>query len=210
MIGIDQRGHGHSPDGPWALSYRQMADDTATVIEQMKLGRVDVVGHSDGGNVALLLARYYPGLVRRVAISGANIRGLSPQDLTAQNALPKHRFDERFQALAARLPAHFSTDYAAVSPDGKDHWMAMVSKCYSLWSQSVVITPADLKNIGAQVLVIAGDHDLTTLEETGEIFRGLAHGQLMVVPASGHATFLTHADLVNLAISDFLDSPGGP
>ena len=110
MIGIDQRGHGHShsPDGHWALSYRKMADDTATVIEQMKLGRIDVVGPSDGGSVSLL-ARYYPGLVRRVVISGANIRRLSPQDLTAQNALSKHRFDERVQALAERLRAHFST-----------------------------------------------------------------------------------------------------
>jgi pimeloyl-ACP methyl ester carboxylesterase len=28
VVGIDQRGYGHSPDGPWALSYQMMADDT--------------------------------------------------------------------------------------------------------------------------------------------------------------------------------------
>jgi len=32
VIGIDQRGHGHSPDGPWQLSYQLMADDTAAII----------------------------------------------------------------------------------------------------------------------------------------------------------------------------------
>src|SRR5205807_9253870 len=60
VLGIDQRGRGHSPDGPWTLSYKLMADDTAAVIEQLGLGAVDVVGHSDGGNVALLLARDHP------------------------------------------------------------------------------------------------------------------------------------------------------
>ena len=50
VIGIDQRGHGHSPDGPWSLSFKLMADDTAAIIE--RLGRVDVVGHSDGADLA--------------------------------------------------------------------------------------------------------------------------------------------------------------
>ena len=34
-----------------------------------------MVGHSDGGKVGLLLARRHPELVRRLVISGANIRG---------------------------------------------------------------------------------------------------------------------------------------
>ena len=43
-----------------------MADDTAAVIEQLGLGRVDIVGHNDGANVALLLARDQPELVGRL------------------------------------------------------------------------------------------------------------------------------------------------
>src|ERR1700733_8291738 len=77
VIGIDQRGHGHSPDGPWQLSYQMMADDTAAVLQQLRAGRVDVVGHSDGGNIALLLAHDHPELVRRIVVSGANLRGWS-------------------------------------------------------------------------------------------------------------------------------------
>jgi alpha-beta hydrolase superfamily lysophospholipase len=37
VIGIDQRGYGHSPDGPWSLSYKMMADDTAAIIEKLGL-----------------------------------------------------------------------------------------------------------------------------------------------------------------------------
>jgi pimeloyl-ACP methyl ester carboxylesterase len=209
VIGIDQRGHGHSPDGPWQLSYQLMADDTAAVLVRLKLGPVDVVGHSDGGNVALLLARDHPDLVRRVVISGANLRGLSPEALEARKQLPPAQIEEKIGHLAASLPPSFAIDYGAVSPDGPAHWMTMVTKCYWLWAQSVVIDAADLKKIPSPVLVVAGDHDFTSIEETTEIFRGLPHGQLFLVPGTGHGTFRTRPELVNLAVSEFLDQPDG-
>jgi pimeloyl-ACP methyl ester carboxylesterase len=43
VIGIDQRGHGHSPD----------TEDTAAIIEKLELGPVDIVGHSDGADLAM-------------------------------------------------------------------------------------------------------------------------------------------------------------
>ncbi len=209
VIGIDQRGHGHSPDGPWRLSYEQMADDTAALIVKLKVGPVDVVGHSDGGDIALWLARYHPELVRRVVISGANLRGLPPAELEARKHWTADQHAKKLQELAAFLPPHFATDYAAVSPDGADHWMTMVAKCYALWNQSIVIEPAELSKISAPVLVMAGDHDFASLEETVELFRGLPHAQLIVIPGSGHGTFEMRPELVNLAIAEFLERPDG-
>ena len=207
VIGIDQRGHGHSPDGPWQLSYQLMAEDTAAVIQGLKVGPVDVVGHSDGANIALLLARDHPELVRRVVISGANLRGWSPQVLEARKQLPPAQLEEKIAKLAASLPPFFRVDYGAVSPDGPDHWMAMVTKCFWLWGQPIVIEPSELKKIQPFVMVVAGDHDFTSIEETTEIFRGLPHGQLFMVPGTGHGTFSSRPELLNLAISEFLDQP---
>ncbi len=53
VIGFDQRGHGHSPDNAEPFSYRQMAQDTAALIELLGVGPIDIVGHSDGANVGL-------------------------------------------------------------------------------------------------------------------------------------------------------------
>jgi pimeloyl-ACP methyl ester carboxylesterase len=207
VIGIDQRGHGHSPDGPWRLSYQLMADDTAAVIQALKIGPVDVVGHSDGANIALLLARDHPELVRRIIISGANLRGLPPERLEARKQLPPAEIEEKVAKLAAMLPPSFRTDYGAVSPDGPDHWIAMVTKCYWLWAQSIVIDPDDLKKIQSPVLVVAGDHDFTSIEETTEIFRGLPHAQLFLVPGTGHGTYQDRPKLVNLAMGEFFSQP---
>jgi pimeloyl-ACP methyl ester carboxylesterase len=207
VIGIDQRGHGHSPDGPWALSYQMMADDTAAILQKMKVGRVDVIGHSDGGDIALLLARDHPELVRRVVISGANLRGWSAEVLRANRAMTAAQIQEKVRHLAASLPPFFGPDYGAVSPDGRDHWLTLVEKCYWLWGSPVVIDPAQLNSIAAPVMVVAGDHDFTSLEETTEIYRALRHGQLFLVPGTGHGTFQARSELMNLAVAEFLDSP---
>jgi pimeloyl-ACP methyl ester carboxylesterase len=207
VIGIDQRGHGHSPDGPWSLSYKLMADDTAAIIERLGLGRVDVVGHSDGADLALVLVRDHPDLVHRLVISGANIRAdLSAEDKQRSQWSPQ-QLAAHLRKMAAGLPPWFLTDYAEVSPDGPDHWMKLLAKCYEMWLQPVVIEPADLRKISIPVLVMAGDHDFTSVEENAEIFRALPRGQLIIVPASGHGTFRSRPELVNLAIREFLDQP---
>ena len=56
-----------------------MADETIAFIEHLKR-RVYLLGHSDGGNVALLVALRRPDLVRRVVWSARNFHyeGLVP------------------------------------------------------------------------------------------------------------------------------------
>lgn len=207
VVGIDQRGYGHSPDGPWSLSYQMMADDTAAIIEQLGLGPVDVVGHSDGANLALILARDHPQMVRRLAISGANIRvDLSREEKQRAQWSPQ-QLAAHLRKVADGLPPWFLADYSKVSPDGPEHWMTLLAKSYDLWLQPVVIEPADLKKISIPVLVMAGDHDFTSVEENAEIFRDLPNGQLIIVPASNHGTFNKRPELVNLAIREFLDQP---
>jgi pimeloyl-ACP methyl ester carboxylesterase len=166
-----------------------------------------VVGHSDGANIALLLARDHPELVRRMVVSGANLRSWPPKLMEANQKLPTVQIEEKVKRRAASLPAFFVEDYSAVSPDGRDHWMTLVTKCYWLWGQPIVIDPVELKRIQAPVMVVAGDHDFTSIEETTEIFRGLPHGELFLVPGTGHGTFQNRPDLVNLAVSEFLDRP---
>ena len=208
VIGIDQRGHGHSPDDERPFSYQDMADDTAEVIRVLRLGAVDVVGHSDGGNVALKLARTHPELVRRIVISGANLRpSLPPDELQARQRWSTKQMDEFLAKLDRRLPPSFRPEYEAVTPDGADHWSIVLAKSYRLWLTPVVMESADLAAIEAPVLVIAGDKDFSSIEETAEIYRGLRKAQLLIVPGAGHGTFSDKPELVNLAIRQFLDAP---
>ena len=207
VIGVDQRGHGHSPDDARPFSYQEMAEDSAELIRVLRLGVVDVVGHSDGGNVALRLARSHPQLVRRIVISGANLRpSLPPEELQVRQQWSTQQLTEFLAGFEQRLPSSFRTDYEAVTPDGAAHWSVVVAKSYRLWLTPIVISSADLAAIQAPVLVIAGDKDFASIEETAEIYRGLGKAQLFIVPGTGHATFSQKPELVNLAIRQFLDA----
>jgi len=201
VIGVDQRGHGHSPDTGKPFSYRDMAEDVAALIERLGVGPVDVVGHSDGGNVALLLAHAHPRLVRRIAVSGANMRAGFPEaEIARRRALSE-------QEIAERLPAVSRESYARVSPDGIAHWPVFAAKSWRLWLTPVVIEAAEIAAIEAPVLVIAGDRDLAPIEETVALFRALRRGQLLVLPATGHDTFNERPEAVNAAVRAFLDRP---
>jgi pimeloyl-ACP methyl ester carboxylesterase len=200
VIGVDQRGHGHSPDIDQAFSYRQMAEDTAALLQQLKVGRVDVVGHSDGGNVGLLMARYHPELVRRLVISGANSRG----DYDGLLAYLRFRFssEERF---AVGVPASARDLYVRVSPDGVQHWPTIVAKTKALWATRVVIDAADLAAIHIPVLVMTGDHDVIPIEHTVELYRQLPRAQLCILPATGHATMQDRPDEFDRLTREFLE-----
>jgi len=208
VVGIDQRGHGHSPDDARPFSYDEMAEDTAAVIRQLRLGKVDVVGHSDGANVAMILARKHPALVRRIVISGANLRpGLAPDVLETRRNWSDRQLDEFLPAFEKRMPPAFRAEYEAVTPDGPAHWKVVLAKSYRLWLTPVVIDAAGLKAIEAPVLVIAGDKDLAPIEETVEIYRGLRKAQLFIVPGTGHGMFSENPEVVNAAVLRFLDEP---
>ncbi len=64
---FDMRGHG---DSDWASEYshRLIADDVIVAMDALEISGAVVVGHSTGGNVALLVAMHRPDLVSRLII----------------------------------------------------------------------------------------------------------------------------------------------
>jgi pimeloyl-ACP methyl ester carboxylesterase len=205
VIGFDRRGHGHSPDDARPFSYKEMAEDTAALIEKLGIAPVDVVGHSDGGNIGLILAHDHPGLVRRLVISGANLAGgIAAEEVERRSQWPAAKVAEAVRKLDAVLPATFRPDYEKVAPGA--NWESLLTKSWRLWMTPVVIAPADLAAIGIPVLVMAGDHDFASIEETIAIYRALPHGQLAILPGTGHGTFTVRPDLSNLLVREFLEA----
>ncbi len=73
----DTRGHGRS--GKVAeYHYEDMARDVYCFIKVMGLEHPTVYGFSDGGITGLLLAARYPGLLKKLVVSGVNAR---PEDI---------------------------------------------------------------------------------------------------------------------------------
>src|SRR5919109_4799168 len=78
----ERRGHGHTPDVPGPITYQLMADDTVAFLETVVGEPADLVGHSDGAFVAMLVAMERPELVNRLALisGGFNKAGEAAPD----------------------------------------------------------------------------------------------------------------------------------
>jgi pimeloyl-ACP methyl ester carboxylesterase len=202
VIAIEQIGHGHTPDSKIPFSYSQMAEDTVALLRTLKVENADFIGWSDGGILALLIARRHPELVRRFVISGANTRlvGMTPAEVKEiQESTP--------QKLAEILGPSLREAYVAASPDGLAHWPVVAKKVWDLWLTPVVFEREDLVSIQAPVLVVCGDKDGVPIDHTLEIFKALPKAQLLVLPGTGHHTFKTAANTLNPIILSFIDAP---
>ncbi len=180
IVAPDQVGQGHTPDVPGPLSYTAMMEDTATLLELLKLKHVDIVGFSDGGILALMLAVRHPELVGRLVISGVNIapEGLNPENL------------EELRALQIPKPKTIDEKLAHL-------WLTSPTEAELNLSLLVKITQP--------VLLISGDRDAITLEHTLQIFHALPHAELCVLPGTDHATFSGRPEWLNPIINSFLD-----
>jgi pimeloyl-ACP methyl ester carboxylesterase len=202
VIAIEQVGHGHTPDTSEAFSYFKMAKDTADLMHSLNVSNADFIGWSDGGILALLIARYNPELVHRLVASGANTRlvGMSPDEI-------KKIQDSSPEKLATGFGKKYRDQYIALSPDGEKHWPTIAKKTWDLWLTPIILENKDLAKINAPSLIINGDKDLVPIEHAFEIFKALPKGQLFVVPGTGHHTFGSAAPIINPVILSFINAP---
>ncbi len=202
VIAIEQVGHGHTPDANIEWSYPQMADDTAALLGILKVQNADLIGHSDGAILALLVARRHPELVRRLVISGANTRlvGMTPEEAKEIQASSPEQ-------LAEKLGPDRKAAYLAVSPDGPSHWPMAAKKIWNLWITPIILEKEDLLAIKAPALVVCGDRDIIPIQHTLEIFNTLPNAQLLVIPGCGHLTFTRAANTLNPIMLKFIDAP---
>jgi len=172
VAAFDRRGHGRTADTDEPFSYDAMATETIAFIEHLRR-RVHLVGHSDGGTIALLVAMRRPDLVRRVVAIGANYH--------YKGLLPVPVFDtasEEFAQWAQRFGEH--------SPDGPEHAVVVEEKTRIMTFSQPTLKVKSLSSISVPVLVMAGDDDVATLVHTCSMYEAIPDGQLAIVPGTSH------------------------
>jgi pimeloyl-ACP methyl ester carboxylesterase len=195
VIAIEQMGHGHTPDvAGRPFRYEDMAEDTAALLESIGVHEADVVGWSDGGQVALRLAAMHPNLVRRVVASGVGFGASSASRQSIENMSD------------ARWPHEFRDAYIRTSPDGAAHWPVVWRKACMMWARPTWgFTEADLRRIKARALIVAGDHDIGSADVTRRVASAIPEGQYRILPNTDHWTFQKRPDLMNPLLLEFLD-----
>jgi len=189
VIVADSRAQGRSADPGDSLSYEMMADDYSALLDSMKVDSACVIGWSDGGINGLLLAIRHPGKVKKLAVTGANLR----PDTTAAWPEVLDMFEPFYDSLS-----HITKRNAE---------QRQTYKLVNLLVREPHIPLTDLQKIAAPTLVIGGDHDVIKEEHTFEIYRNIRRAYLWILPASGHSTPIMYSEDFNRVIGNFFAKP---
>jgi pimeloyl-ACP methyl ester carboxylesterase len=195
VLAFDRRGHGRTADTEAAFHYDDMANETVAAIEKLIGGPTNLVGWSDGGIIALLVALRRPDLVRSLVLIGTNYHYNAMQPMEPGDG---------------SVPEVIRDRYAERSPDGGEHFGRVMEKSFAMFASEPTLTTDDLRRISAPALVMVGDDDMATLAHTASLYESLPQGQLAVVPGTSHAVVIEKPELVGRLIGDFLSAPGKP
>lgn len=196
VIAVDSPGHGKSELAD-SLSYELMAFYISELIDHLQLDSLYVLGWSDGGNTALLLASQLQDKIKRLMVCGANSN--------------IHGYTEEVRVFLELLSPEFAAvemkewlnDYQKNAPDS-NHWKKYVEDVKKMWLQDTVISEEKLSEIKQPVMIVLGDRDLTRLEHGIQMYRTIPKAQYCVLPFTSHFMFRERPQqLVNLAYDFF-------
>jgi pimeloyl-ACP methyl ester carboxylesterase len=189
VIIADSRLQGKSKDLSDSLSFEMMADDEAALLDALHIDSAYVLGWSDGGINALLLAMRHPDKVIKLASTGANLWPDSTAIIPSLWKADKITYD-------SSKDKHFTTE------EEKNNWKLFLLD----WFQPNIPLSA-LHSIKCPALIIGGDHDVITIGHTVNIYQNIPNAYLWIVPDSGHGTLIEHKDEFNKIVDDFFATP---
>ena len=153
VIVPDCRGHGKSTNPSRSYSFKEMADDTRALIRALGYLRAHIIGHSNGGNVALVTLIEHPEVVQTAILQAANAY-VSP-DLVE---MEPGKFDpERVEREAPEWRDEMIELHGAVH--GREYWRELLR----LTVREIISQPnymaEDLAKVQRPTLVIQGAND---------------------------------------------------
>ncbi len=161
LIVIDSRGHGKSEFGKGQLSLGTMSVDLINVLEHIGLDKVNIVGFSDGANIAMLTAIKNSGLIDKLILVGGNynIHGFKPMT-----------------ALMLRVGYMCASLSAFVSPINRFN-----KEYFSLMVKEPNLKRESLSVIKAKTLVINGNRDMIKTSHARAIADTIPNAELKIV-----------------------------
>jgi pimeloyl-ACP methyl ester carboxylesterase len=197
VIALDSPGQGRSEQID-AISYQIYANYYAAFIDQMKLDSVYVLGWSDGGNSAYILAYDRPDKVKKVIVSGAN----SDTDGYPDGAIADMKTWTP-ETISDGLKHYWLDDFLKLSPN-KGTWQKSFTQLRNMWITKEVISDEHLRKIKSKFLIVYGDKDVTKLEHGLHIYRTIPGSQFAILPNTSHHTFAEKPTQISNLIVDFL------
>lgn len=184
VIALDTRGHGNTPRGERPFTIRQFSDDLLVFLDEHDLKQVDLLGFSDGGNIALIFTINHPERVRRLILNGANLYGSGVKSRYQLPIVAAYHAAKRF--------AH------------KDPKALKKAEMLGLMVNDPNIDPSELKRVQSRTLLITGTKDMIKDSHTELIQNNIPKSHWVRLDGD-HFIANKEPDEFNVVVEIFLD-----
>jgi pimeloyl-ACP methyl ester carboxylesterase len=179
VIGVDEQAHGKTGDRDAPLRFDTSAEDVAALLGALRIERADVMGFSNGAEVALRLTLRHPNLVRKLIFASS---------ITKKSGAAPQFWGFMDKATFADMPQPLKDAFLRDNPDPQK-LRTMHDKDLERMQHFVDTTDDEVRRVSAPTLVLQGDHDVPTLEHGLELTRLFPDARLMILPG-GHGDYL--------------------
>jgi pimeloyl-ACP methyl ester carboxylesterase len=204
VIAVELQAHGRTGDRNKDSSFEQDADDVAALLKNLKIGKADFFGFSNGGTTTLQIAIRHPELVSKLILGSA---------LSKRSGVPAQFWDFMKNATLANMPQQLQDAYLKVAQDPKG-LQIMHDRDAKRMVNFKDIPDQQIKSIRFPTLILNGDKDVITIEHALEMHKQIAGSELAIIPGLhgeyiGEVTTLItnskEADFVVPMIENFLN-----
>ena len=198
VIAPDTRGSGKTRHSGGTISFAQLADDVAALIDALGLEQPCVAGFSEGGTTATILGIRHPEVVRAI-VNHAGYDLLDPRspsmammrqmlggspDAQRSDSEAMGRFFAQSPQMSSMLDL-MKADQDGAQGDG--YWRTYLDLAFARTTTWPGYAFEDLRKIAVPTLVMAGDRDdFCSCEDGVTTYRSLRDGELAILPNTGH------------------------
>ena len=200
----DCRGHGKSNNPNMSYSFKELANDVAAFVRGMGYERAHIIGHSNGGNVALVTLMEHPEIVQTCIPQAANAyvtRYLIERE-------PKVFDPDR---MAREAPEWFQEVKSLHnSVHGSEYWRDLLWLTMREIISEPNYSPAELRRVEKPTLVIMGAEDPVNApdEHAQYIANNISNAELWIPEKTGHNVHLERSEEWIAKVLDFLERRG--
>jgi pimeloyl-ACP methyl ester carboxylesterase len=189
VYAYDRAGHGFTGDKQGSLHFDFQCKEAIAYLEDVVKEPAHLIGYSDGGIIALLVAIARPDLVKSIVAIGANYHYDAPLS----------EFTE------ADVSEEEQAEYNLISPDAPHTLLEKKIRMNEIWKTEPDIALSEIAKIQCPVLVLAGDDDVIKHDHTISLYEALPLGQLAIVPGTSHGVVKEKPALTMAIIMQFLE-----
>jgi 2-hydroxymuconate-semialdehyde hydrolase len=217
VIAPDQLGFGETATGAVrTYGRRAWTEHALALLDTLGIGKVDIIGNSLGGAIALSIAVARPSAVRRIVLMGSmGVAMALPAGLNAVwGYTPGVAQMREIIGLFAHNRALITDELvemryqASLDPPVRDSWAAMFPEPRQRWVDDLALSGAELAGIGAPVLMVHGRDDRVVpwRESSAQLVDLLRDSRLHILSACGHWTMIERTADFLAVVQPFLNN----